>query len=185
MRRASARSKSESLTSLARKPLPGEQTPPTGRVGTAALTAFWSTCHRLCRCSCSAQLCLPDYSAVAAQRWDCRWAILDYLAKRQRSARCPRPRSDWSEEYLAKRQSSGRCSRPDRIGLRWGRADRWGRGENDVVVRLSGLRTARSKEQGSCEENWKLGLHLEHLRVSFGSVKLCRGLRTLPRTTHR
>jgi len=56
---------------------------------------------------------------------------------------------------------------PDRIGLRWGRADRWGRGENDVVVRLSGLRTARSKEQGSCEENWKLGLHLEHLRVSW------------------
>ena len=110
--RASARSKSESLTSSARKPPPGEQTPPTGRVGTAALTAFWSTCHRLCRCSCSAQLCLPDYSAVAAQRWDCRWAILDYLAKRQRSARCPRPRSDWSEEYLAKRQSSGRCSRP-------------------------------------------------------------------------
>src|SRR6185437_10033801 len=108
MRRASARSKSESLTSLARKPLPGEQTPPTRRVGTAALTAFWSTYH----CSCSAPLCLPDYSAAAAQRWDCKWAILAHLAERQSSGGCPRLRSDWSEEYLAKRQSSGRCSRP-------------------------------------------------------------------------
>ena len=96
--RASARSKSESLTSSARKPPPGEQTPPTGRVGTAALTALacftlyrWPTCHRSCCCSCPAQLCLPDYSAVAAQRWDCKWAILDYLAMRRRSGRCPRP----------------------------------------------------------------------------------------------